>query len=146
MFIRQPNHSYDIGCRACTLLEIRSPDPQYSASWSIEIAIQHNCLFQRETYLKQFKMLLSKDWRPDKRQQFQLTSKNLSLTSLMMTSWPASRPAVAMPLPMRPPPMTATLCTLRGFSPASVTPVTFFVDLCAKKMCTRALWVSSAAA
>ena len=74
------------------------------------------------------------------------TCRNLSLTSLMMTSWPASSPAVAMPLPMSPPPMTATLRTLRGFRPASVTPFTFLVDLWAKKMCTKALCVSRDAA
>ena len=74
-----------------------------------------------------------------KKQQRCLTSRNLSLTSLMMTCCPTSRPAVAMPLPIKPPPMTATLFTLRGFRPASVTPDTFLVERCAKKMCTRAL-------
>ncbi|KAA6417147.1 MAG: hypothetical protein FRX49_12902 [Trebouxia sp. A1-2] len=52
------------------------------------------------------------------------------------------KPAVAMPLPMSPPPMTATLRTLRGFNPASVTPDTFLVERWAKKICTRALWAS----
>ena len=51
-----------------------------------------------------------------------------------------------MPLPMRPPPSTARRLMGRGLSPLSVTPFTFLVDRCAKKMCTRALCVSSAAA
>mmetsp|Transcript_5505 Transcript_5505/g.13639 ORF Transcript_5505/g.13639 Transcript_5505/m.13639 type:complete len:299 (+) Transcript_5505:1838-2734(+) len=51
-----------------------------------------------------------------------------------------------MPLPMSPPPSTATHFMGRGLRPASVTPATFLVERCAKKMCTSALCVSSAAA
>lgn len=74
------------------------------------------------------------------------TSRNLSLTSFKVTSIPANRAAVQMPLPMSPPPRTASFFTGRGFNPASVTPLTFLVDRCAKNMCTRALWVSREAA
>lgn len=59
---------------------------------------------------------------------------------------PASALAVAMPEPMRPPPNTAIFFMRRGFRPPSVIPRTFLVARCAKKMCTRALCVSSEAA
>ena len=52
------------------------------------------------------------------------TCRNLSLTSLMSTSMPASALAVAMPEPMRPPPSTATFRIFLGFRPASVMPFT----------------------
>mmetsp|Transcript_43085 Transcript_43085/g.129382 ORF Transcript_43085/g.129382 Transcript_43085/m.129382 type:complete len:324 (-) Transcript_43085:373-1344(-) len=73
-------------------------------------------------------------------------SRNGCLISLRMASTPLSTSAVTMPDPMSPPPSTATHLILRGERPASVTPRTFLVERCAKKMWTSALCVSSAAA
>ena len=58
---------------------------------------------------------------------------------MSITRTPARAHAVAMPLPMSPPPTTATHFVARGFSPTSVTPGTAAVDRDAKNMCTRPL-------
>mmetsp|Transcript_6691 Transcript_6691/g.11381 ORF Transcript_6691/g.11381 Transcript_6691/m.11381 type:complete len:340 (-) Transcript_6691:119-1138(-) len=78
--------------------------------------------------------------------RFRPPSRNCWLISLSSTAYPASASAVAMPLPMRPPPNTPTHFMGRALRPVSVTPVTFLVERWAKKMCTRALCVSSLAA
>ena len=53
-----------------------------------------------------------------------LTSRNFWLTSFSTTSMPATSVAVAMPLPMSPPPSTATILMGRGLRSPSVMPVT----------------------
>mmetsp|Transcript_7277 Transcript_7277/g.18491 ORF Transcript_7277/g.18491 Transcript_7277/m.18491 type:complete len:248 (-) Transcript_7277:758-1501(-) len=63
-------------------------------------------------------------------------SRNFWLISLSMTDTPLRMHAVAMPLPMRPPPITPTHLVGRGFSPVSVTPGTEVVPRLAKKKCT----------
>lgn len=74
------------------------------------------------------------------------TSRNFWLISLRRTGMPTKTQAVAMPEPMRPPPNTATFRMGLALRPPSVTPFTFFVDRCAKNMCTSALCVSRLAA
>jgi hypothetical protein len=53
-----------------------------------------------------------------------LTSRNFWLTSFSTTSMPATSVAVAMPLPMSPPPSTATVLIGRAFRFPSVMFVT----------------------
>lgn len=57
---------------------------------------------------------------------------------MSMTLMPFMARAVAIPLPMSPPPMTATHDIFLALSPASVTPLTFFVERVEKNTCTRA--------
>mmetsp|Transcript_975 Transcript_975/g.2366 ORF Transcript_975/g.2366 Transcript_975/m.2366 type:complete len:400 (+) Transcript_975:881-2080(+) len=64
-------------------------------------------------------------------------SRNFWFTSFSTTSMPLRTHAVAIPLPMSPPPMMATHFIGRGRSPESVTPRIFDVSRCERKTCTR---------
>mmetsp|Transcript_5581 Transcript_5581/g.23602 ORF Transcript_5581/g.23602 Transcript_5581/m.23602 type:complete len:332 (+) Transcript_5581:688-1683(+) len=66
-------------------------------------------------------------------------SRNFWLISLSTTATPFITHAVAMPLPIKPPPTTPTVAVFRGVKPTSVTPGTVAVCRDAKKKCTRPL-------